>query len=82
MNKKLLDQFERFNEFVKSIDDVTWQKPIAAGKWTVKEVVTHLWNWDTYTSNTMLPHIKDQAKLPGFVDRHEHHKKQIENLLA
>lgn len=78
MNKKLLEQFEDFNDFVNSIDDVTWQKPISPGKWTVKEVVAHIWNWDTYTLNTMLPHIKDQAKLPGFVDHDTHNSLAIE----
>ncbi|MDQ0170081.1 DinB family protein [Paenibacillus tundrae] len=78
MNKKLLEQFGNFNYFVESIDDVTWQKLISPGKWTVKEVVAHLWNWDTYTLNTMLPHIKDQVKLPEFVDHDTHNLKAIE----
>ncbi|MGR6542570.1 DinB family protein [Paenibacillus tundrae] len=77
MNKKLLDQFEDFNEFVKFIDDITWEKLISPGKWTVKEVVAHLWNWDTYTLNTMLPNIKDQVKLPGFVDHDTENLKAI-----
>lgn len=68
MNEQLLEQFESFNEFAKTIDDVTWITPISAGKWTVKEVISHLWNWDVYTLEVMLPQMKDQVEIPEFAD--------------
>ncbi|XID94908.1 hypothetical protein ACF3MZ_10495 [Paenibacillaceae bacterium WGS1546] len=68
MNNKLLNNFESFIEFVKSIDDITWSKPIAPGKWTVKDVIAHLWNWDVYTLDVMLPRMKNNAELSEFID--------------
>ncbi|GLI05002.1 hypothetical protein YDYSG_10320 [Paenibacillus tyrfis] len=46
-----LDEFRgllAFAEEIRSVDEQTWDKPMAPGKWTMKEVVGHLLLWDQY----------------------------------
>lgn len=69
---EMLERLERLKEFVASIDEEIWNKPIAPGKWTVKDIIAHLWHWDVYTLNVMLPQMQDSAVLPEFPDHDEH----------
>lgn len=78
MNTNLINSFENFTEFVQSIDEQLWLMPVSPGKWTVKEVIAHLWSWDLYTIEIMLPLMKNNAKLPEFIDHDTHNIQAIE----
>lgn len=75
---ELLERLDRFNGFVASINEELWDKPVASGKWMVKDVIAHLWHWDDYTLNVMLPQMQDEALLPEFPDHDEHNAAAIE----
>lgn len=72
----LLGRLERYNEFVASINEELWDKQVAPGKWMVKDVIAHLWHWDDYTLNFMVPQMQDAAMLPEFPDHDEHMRRQ------
>lgn len=78
MNTNLINSFDNFTEYVQSIDEQLWLMPISPGKWTVKEVIAHLWNWDLYTIEIMLPLMKNNAQLPEFIDHDTHNIQAIE----
>lgn len=49
--EQMLLEFESFIPFVESLGEVAdnyWSEPIAAGKWTLKDIVSHLMLWDKY----------------------------------
>lgn len=72
MSGKTFIQFEAFIDYVESLKERvaqdSWDKPIAPGKWTLKELLCHLWNWDVYSMERMIPLMKDGAQLPAFED--------------
>ncbi|MED5016765.1 DinB family protein [Paenibacillus chibensis] len=75
---KTMKEFEEFTLFVNSIDEKLLSVPIAEGKWTVKEVISHLTNWDKYSMEKMVPYMKDNAILPEFIDHDTHNMVAIE----
>lgn len=71
MPSKTIKDFNNFISYVESLRDLPenfWTKPIAPGKWTLKELVCHLWNWDQYSLDKMIPLMESGAKLPDFVN--------------
>ncbi|OXS59876.1 hypothetical protein B1A99_10080 [Cohnella sp. CIP 111063] len=59
------ETIHRYNEFIewtdtlRDLDDNIWLTPIAEGKATVAEIISHLQNWDHYLTNTIIPAIKN-----------------------
>lgn len=77
MSSKTINEFAGFISYVESLQnlpDKIWIQPIAPGKWTLKELVCHLWNWDHFSLNNMIPLMDDGAKLPEFINIEEHNK--------
>lgn len=53
MNEKeeLIEKYAEWIAFVKSLeaqDEQIWNQPMAEGKWTVRDVVSHIMKWDEY----------------------------------
>lgn len=59
------ETIHRYREFIEwtdtlnDLDDSIWFTPIAEGKVTVAEIISHLQNWDQYLINTIIPAIKN-----------------------
>lgn len=45
------------------VDDVLWKSPIETGKWTMHQLLAHLYYWDKYTLEVMVPVMKPNASL-------------------
>lgn len=50
-----------------------WLQPIAEGKWSIREILTHMMNWDKNSHEMMVPNFTEGASL-FFVDIEEHNK--------
>ncbi len=48
-----------WTDTLRDMDDTVWLAPIAEGKATVAEIVSHLKNWDHYLIHTIIPSIKN-----------------------
>ncbi|ASN06293.1 DinB family protein [Virgibacillus necropolis] len=62
----LINDFEKFNLFVNSIEKVEvtlFFEPIAEGKWSIAEIVSHISFWDNYIREEMLPQMKANAAI-------------------
>jgi hypothetical protein len=85
MSSKIINQFEEFIVYVETLNnkftEETWQKPVAPGKWTLKQLICHLWNWDVYSIEQMIPLMKDGAQLPEFLDFDSFNDEAIEKAL-
>lgn len=50
-NDELLNDFKSFIPFVKSLADLNddiWENSLEVGKWTLKDVISHIMLWDKY----------------------------------
>ncbi|MBU5465925.1 DinB family protein [Virgibacillus sp. MSJ-26] len=60
----LINDFEGFNSYVsslKAIEETLFFKPIAEGKWSTAEIISHLSFWDRYIREEMLSQMKPNA---------------------
>lgn len=61
---KNLSQFADWaNENLPKIDDTRWYVALGEGKWSLHEVLAHLYYWDKYTIEEMLPLMTQDANL-------------------
>ncbi|MBS4218264.1 DinB family protein [Bacillus sp. FJAT-49711] len=64
--KELINDLESFNlwvETLQKIEDHFFFEPIAAGKWSVAEIISHITFWDEYILEEMLPVMKPDADI-------------------
>ncbi|MEC0373633.1 hypothetical protein [Paenibacillus chibensis] len=48
---EMVEEFKTFIDFVqelKTIDEEHWNSPISEGKWSLKDVISHIMLWDKY----------------------------------
>ncbi|GGJ75234.1 DinB family protein [Virgibacillus salexigens] len=60
----LIDDFEGFNSYVsslKTIEETLFFAPIAEGKWSIAEIISHISFWDRYIREETLPQMKSNA---------------------
>lgn len=70
MKIKELDQFADFlvwTEKLKETAQDLWLKPISEGKWSLREILTHIMYWDKNSLEMMVPNMSEGANLT-FVD--------------
>ncbi|WP_195576164.1 DinB family protein [Paenibacillus sp. 1001270B_150601_E10] len=59
-------EFKSYIAFVLKLDELSeehWNSPIAEGKWTLKEVITHIMLWDKYFYEEAIEKIKQNKPL-------------------
>ncbi|MBH5317675.1 DinB family protein [Paenibacillus sp. GSMTC-2017] len=69
MAKTAIEMVEEFNTYItfvvelKSIKEEHWNIPIAEGKWTLKDILSHLMLWDKYFYDEAIEPIKNGSPL-------------------
>lgn len=53
-------QFTKWTDTLRQINESVWSQPIAEGKATVAEVISHLTNWDKHLLFTVIPAIQNE----------------------
>lgn len=46
-------------DILRTIDEATWDTPVAPGKWSMKALILHMTNWDRYLLSETLPAIRE-----------------------
>ena len=78
--KKILSQFKDTLDDIQKLKDVKesqLKEPISKGKWSIREIVGHLYYWDKYNLEKMVPIMANGANLPQFPNHDEHNKEAI-----
>lgn len=79
MNKSL-SEFEKAVNHVfdlKEISEETLSEPIKEGKWSIIQIVGHLYYWDKYNLEEMVPYMAEGVDLPAFPDHDQHNEKAM-----
>ncbi|KPB06703.1 hypothetical protein AAV98_00660 [Bacillus sp. CHD6a] len=61
-------------------DETVLIKPISTGKWSIKEIIGHIYFWDLFLLENMVPEMKDNSVLPDFPDHDTYNQKAIESI--
>ncbi|AJY73473.1 DinB family protein [Paenibacillus beijingensis] len=69
MNEKIKEfaGFIAWAEKMRSLDHELWRKPITEGKWSIREILTHIMFWDRNLLEKIVPNVTEGAEL-FFVD--------------
>ncbi|GAA0603328.1 hypothetical protein GCM10009001_20360 [Virgibacillus siamensis] len=62
----LINDFENFNLYVNSLrtmEEALFFEPIAEGKWSAAEIISHISYWDKYIRKETLPQMKINAAI-------------------
>jgi hypothetical protein len=57
-----------FIERLSRESNVDWSVPINPRKWCINEIISHIWLWDKYSLDLMLPLMREGATL-RFIDQ-------------
>ncbi|GGA85154.1 DinB family protein [Ornithinibacillus halotolerans] len=80
---KTYQQFESTIDEITKISDTEYTlllEPIQEGKWSIREIIGHLYYWDKYNVEVMVPKMQENANLPPFPDHDEHNAEGIAKL--
>ncbi len=55
-------------------------KPVSKGKWSIKEIIGHIYFWDLFLLENMVPEMKDNGVLPDFPDHDSYNEKAMESI--
>ncbi len=53
-------------ESIRSENNEVLQDPIKEEKWSIREIIGHLYGWDIYNAEEMVPLMKREETLPEF----------------
>lgn len=64
----IFQSFVQWIDSLKGLDDDLWTEPIAEGKWSIGEIVSHIKGWDDYLLNVTLPIVikGEEITFPAF----------------
>ncbi|MCM3784568.1 DinB family protein [Neobacillus mesonae] len=79
-NKTAVDYGKMVVEILKfkELDDHCFLEPISKGKWSVKEIIGHLYYWDKFILEQHIPSMNEGANLRAFPNHDSHNKEAIE----
>ncbi|QUW23583.1 DinB family protein [Sporosarcina sp. Marseille-Q4063] len=78
-----LNQFEQTVDQILRLNDVQAYlllEPINLGKWSIREIVGHLYYWDKFNLEKMVPKMVDGGNLPPFPNHDRHNEEAISYL--
>ena len=67
--QQIIESHENYQTWLDSLKEFSSEQamsPYAPGKWSPNEIVMHLAEWDRFTTEERLPHMKEGAKLDEF----------------
>ncbi|WP_368504992.1 DinB family protein [Alkalihalophilus sp. As8PL] len=82
MNKTLTQLGETVTVIanLKDQEDSQLLDPIKQGKWSIREIVAHLYYWDQFNLESMVPYMNDGANLSPFPDHDSHNEEAINDV--
>ncbi|MDX8047076.1 DinB family protein [Gracilibacillus sp. S3-1-1] len=77
---KTLSQFEKMIDNIlglKEFSEEILSEPTKEGKWSIREIVGHLYYWDKFNLENMVPLMIKDADLPKFPDHDQHNEEAM-----
>ncbi len=79
MNNTIRQFEETINNIVelRNTSEARLCEPIKDGKWSIIQIVGHLYYWDKFILEQMVPKMADDVNLPKFPDHDQHNKEAM-----
>ncbi|GIP26178.1 hypothetical protein J23TS9_13080 [Paenibacillus sp. J23TS9] len=79
-NKAALSYGQTAEEILKykELDEQRLLEPIREGKWSVKEIIGHLYYWDKFILGNHVPYMNEGTNLNAFPNHDLHNREAIE----
>jgi len=79
-SESISDYKQTINKIVelKTLSEVVFRIPIKEGKWSIREIIGHLFYWDKFILEKHLPHMNDGARLIAFPDLDTYNQEAIQ----
>lgn len=61
-----LEKMRNYAKTLKKENEKVLNTPVKPGKWTTREIIGHLYYWDSYISESVLPFLNEKRTLPPF----------------
>ncbi|WP_233254228.1 DinB family protein [Salipaludibacillus keqinensis] len=77
---KTLNQFEKMTDYILELKELPEERlcePIKEGKWSIRQIVGHLYYWDQFNLDKMVPYMAEGADLPTFPDHDQHNEEAM-----
>jgi hypothetical protein len=84
MTNKLFKDYEDTIHEVRKLKDIpeaALLNPIQLGKWSIREIIGHLFYWDKFILEQQVPHFSKNASLPPFPDFELHNQEAIKYIV-
>jgi uncharacterized damage-inducible protein DinB len=82
LSKDMVEEFKLFIPYVeglRSLKEDNWNKPISDGKWTLKDIISHIMLWDKYFYEEAIHKVKlEESVTARHLDFNEFNAKAIE----
>ncbi|RLL48545.1 DinB family protein [Oceanobacillus piezotolerans] len=62
---------------LKEVPEEILREPIKEGKWSIIQIVGHLYYWDKFNLEKMIPYMADGGDLPKFPDHDQHNEEAM-----
>jgi len=63
MKEVLIKEFSEWNNFLTRIESLNWNTPLDEGKWSIRDVVSHIYLWDQYFFEGAIKPISTESPL-------------------
>ncbi|WP_147803267.1 DinB family protein [Alkalicoccus halolimnae] len=77
---KELETIIPFAEKLQELNEKTLTTPVQPGKWSIREIIGHLYYWDRYLLEAMIPHMHEGGVLPPFPNPSVYNRAAIASL--
>ena len=80
---KTLNSFNKIIDEIKNLKEVEvayLTEPISKGKWSIREIIGHIYYWDKFNLEVMVPKMIDGEVLPEFPNHDQHNAEGIQYL--
>jgi uncharacterized damage-inducible protein DinB len=84
MSKLSLKNYEKNRIYLQSLHSLpekTLIKETASNKWSIREIIGHIYYWDKFLLDVMVPEMSDGAALPGFPDHDSYNEKAMKHII-
>ncbi len=61
VRETVIESFHEYSKWLCLLDDMeeqTWTMPIGPNKWSCREIISHIMNWDNHLASNVIPSVK------------------------